>query len=86
MEHHHHFAWYYKANNKINLPRLKTKKGELCPYLFKYLNYKGDHLADSNECPFWKHHFNKEWHTKKYTKLRETRRNLICSSMNSNEI
>ena len=39
-EHHHHFAWCCKANNKINLPRLETKKGEPCPHMFKYLNYK----------------------------------------------
>jgi len=58
-EHHHHFAWYCKANDKINPPRLETKKGEPCLHLFKYLNCKGNHLTDFNKCPFWKHCFNK---------------------------
>ena len=57
---HHHFAWCCKANDKLNPPRLETKKGELCPHSFKCLNCKGDHQADSIECPFWKHRFNKE--------------------------
>ena len=57
---HHHFAWCCKANNKINPPKLETKKGELCSHTFKCLNCKGNHQADSNECPFWKHYFNKE--------------------------
>ena len=68
-EHHHHFTWCCKANNKINLPRLETKKGEPCPHMFKCLNCKSDYQADSYECPFWKHHFNKEWHMKEYTKI-----------------
>ena len=65
-EYHHHFTQCYKANFKINLPRLETKQGESCPHLFKCLNCKGDHQTDSNMCPFWKHQFNKEWHMKKY--------------------
>ena len=67
--HHHNFTWCCKANNKINSPRLETKKGEPCPHLFKCLNCKGDHQADSTNCPFWKYQFNKEWHSKEYTKL-----------------
>ena len=50
--HHHHFAWCYKANDKINPSRLETKKSKLCPYIFKCLNCKGNHQAYSNECPF----------------------------------
>jgi len=42
-------------NFKINLPRLGTKQGELCPYLFKYLNYKEDYQVDSNAYSFWKY-------------------------------
>ena len=60
VEHHHHFVWYCKANNKINPPRLETKKGVLCPYSFKCINCKGNHQADSSDCPFWKHCFNKK--------------------------
>ena len=57
-EHHCHFAWCCKANNKVNLPRLETKKGEQYPYSFKCSNYWGDHQVDSNVCPFWRHWFN----------------------------
>ena len=52
---HYDFAWSYKANNKVNPSRLETKKDEPCPHVFKYLNCKGSHLADSVDCLFWKH-------------------------------
>jgi len=84
-DHHQHFAWCYKANDKTNPSRLETKRGDLCLHTFKYLNYKGDHQVDSYNCPFWKHHFNKEWFTKEYTKLQETRKNSICSNVNGND-
>jgi len=42
-EHHQEFGWCCKANPKINLPRLETKKGEPCPHLFKCSNCHGDH-------------------------------------------
>ena len=60
VEHHCHFTWCCKANNKINPPRLETKKGIPCPHLFKCINSKGDHQANSSDCPFWKHCFNKK--------------------------
>ena len=85
-DHHRHFAWCCKANNKVNPPRPKTKKGNPCPHSFKCLNCKGNHQADSNNCPFWKHHFNKEWFMKKYAKIWKTRKNSICSSVNSNNL
>ena len=72
-EHHREFGWCCKANAKINPPRLETKKGEPCPHTFKCSNCKGDHQANSNTCPFWRHHFNREWHVKKYTEIRENR-------------
>ena len=86
ISYHHHFTWYCKANNKTNPPRLETKKGKSCSYLFRCLNYKGNHQANSNECLFWRHQFNKEWYAKKYTKLRKTRRNSTCSTVNTIEI
>jgi len=46
VEHHCHFMWCYKASDKINPPRLETKKGIPCPHLFKCINCKGDHQAD----------------------------------------
>jgi len=84
--HHCYFAWYYKANDKINPLRLETKKDKPCPHMFKCLNCKGNHQADSNKCPFWKYCFNKKWYTKKYAKLQETRRNSTCSAVNTSEI
>ena len=47
-----HYTWYCKANKKTNSPRLETKKDDPCPHMFKCLNYKGDHQADSNKYPF----------------------------------
>ena len=57
---HHQFGWCCKANEKTNPLCLKTKKSELCPYVFKCSNCWGDHQVDSNLCPFWKHRFNWE--------------------------
>jgi len=81
-EHHREFGWCCKANAKINPPRLETKKGKPYPHLFKCSNYKGDHQADSNICPFWRHRFNREWHVKKYAEIRENRSQSVCSEMN----
>ena len=59
-EHHYEFGWCCKMNNKINLPRLETKKGGPYPHSFKCLNCRGNHQADSNQCLFWKHRFSRE--------------------------
>ena len=61
-ENHCEFGWCCKANSKMNPPRLETKKGKLCPHSFKCSNCWGDHQADSNSCPFWRHRFNRDWH------------------------
>ena len=53
--HYCYFAWYCKANDKTNLFRLETKKGKPCSHLFRCLNCKGNHQANSNECLFWRH-------------------------------
>ena len=81
-EHHQEFGWCCKANNKINPPRLETKKGEPCPHSFKCSNCCGDHLADSNQCPFWCHRFNREWHQRKYAEICENRSKSTCSEAN----
>jgi len=81
-EHHHHFAWCCKANDKTNLPRLEIKKGKPCSHSFKCLNCKGNHQANSNKCPFWKHCFNKEWYSKKYVKVQDNQRNSTHLAMN----
>ena len=82
-ENHHDFGWCYKANTKINPPRLETKKGEPCPHSFKCLNCHGDHQVDSNLCPFWRHRFNKEWQQEKYSEIHENRSKTICSEANN---
>ena len=78
-EHHREFGWCCKANEKINPPRIATKKGEPCPHSFKCSNCKGDHQADLNTCPFWRHRFHREWHLRKYAEIRENRSNSIRS-------
>ena len=85
-KHYCYFAWYYKASKKTNLPRLKTKKSKPCPHSFKCLNCKDEHQANSYECPFWKHCFNKKWHSKEYMKIWDNRKNSTCSAMNSSSI
>jgi len=81
-EHHREFSWCCKANTKINPPRLEIKKGEPCPHTFKCPNYRGDYQADSNQCLFWRHRFNREWHQRKYTEIHENRSKSICSEGN----
>jgi len=34
-------------------------------------------MADDTKCPFWKHCFNQEWHSKKAQEAREIRANSI---------
>lgn len=77
IKHHRDLVWCCKANFKSNPPRLKTKAGEPCPHFFRCINCKGEHPANDTKCPFWKHHFNCEWHTKKAQEAREIRANLI---------
>ena len=81
-EHHREFSWCCKGNAKTNPPRLETKKGKPCPHSFKCSNCKGDHQADSNSCPFWRHRFNREWHVKKYAEICENRSKSLCSAVN----
>ena len=78
-EHHREFGWCCKANPKLNPPRLETRKGDPCPHSFKCSNCKGDHQADSNTCPFWRHRFHREWHIKKYAEIRDNRLKSIRS-------
>ena len=52
------------------------------PHTFKCLNCWGDHQADSNQCLFWRHKFNREWHQRKYAEIYENRSKLICSEGN----
>ena len=49
--------------------RLKMKKEDPCPHNFKCTNCKGEHQADSYECLFWKHRFNRQWYSKKVQEL-----------------
>ena len=76
------FGWFCKANEKMNPPHSETKKGKLCPYVFKCSNCHGNHQADSNLCLFWKHKFNYEWYNKKYIEIHENRTKSIHSAMN----
>ena len=74
--HYREFTWCCKTNDKINSHRPKTKKGKPCSYSFRCSNCKGNHQADSMNCPFWKHHFNKEWHSKEYAKVYENQKGV----------
>ena len=39
------------------------------------LNCKGDHAADDNKCSFWRHRFDKQWHSNKAAEGRSGRAN-----------
>ena len=65
--------------------RLKTKKGKPCSHTFKCSNCKSNHQADSNECPFWQHRFNKEWYSKEYSKIHKSCKQSIHSSVDGNK-
>ena len=66
-EHHREKVWCCMENKKAN--RLATKEGEPCPHVFKCMNCKGNHQADSYSCPYWRNHFNREWHGRKQQEL-----------------
>ena len=78
-ENHCKFGWCCKANKNTNPPCFKKKKDKPCPYSFKCSNCQGDHQADSNLCPFWRHRFNRKWQQKKYVKICENRIKSIHS-------
>jgi len=79
-ENHCKFGWCCKANEKLNPPRLETKKGEPCPHSFKCLNCQGEHQADSVQYSLWKHCFNREWQQKKYVEICKNRIKSIRST------
>ena len=78
VKHYSKMVWCCKMNFKTNLLKLEIKKGELYLHFFKCINYKEEHQANSNTCSFWKHWFNKSWHSKKYQKLCKNRSKSIC--------
>ena len=86
LEHHRDLAWCCKGNSKTNPPHLETKKGEPCLHSFKCINCKEDHLADNYKCLFWKHRFNRDWHSKKAQELREIRANSIHSGVSGRKL
>ena len=66
-EHHREKAGCCMENKKLN--RSATKEGKPCPHIFKCMNCKGDHQANSYSCPYWRNRFNREWHGRKQQKL-----------------
>jgi len=75
VENHRLLAWCCKANTKSNPPREATAAGTPCPHTFKCLNCRGDHTADDNKCPFWRHCFDKQWHSNKAAEVCSGRAN-----------
>ena len=57
-KHHREKAWCCMENKKANCSA--TKEGKPCPHIFKCMNCKGNHQADSYSCPYWCNHFNHE--------------------------
>ena len=66
-KHYREKAWCCMENKKAN--HAATNVGESCPHVFKCVNCKGDHQADSYSCPYWRNQFNKDWHGRKQQEL-----------------
>ena len=66
-EHHREKAWCCMENKKAD--RSATKEDKPCLHIFKCMNCKGDHQADSYSCPYWHNCFNREWHSRKQQEL-----------------
>ena len=62
------------------------KQGKSYFYSFKCLNCKDEHQADSNDCLFWKHRFNKDKHVKKNQKNCERKNMFICLAVDSAQL
>ena len=86
LEHHRELAWCCKANPKSNPPRLKTAQGMPCPYSFKCINCKGEHMANDYKCLFWRNRFNRDWHSKKAQEAWETKANTICLAVGGKKL
>jgi len=54
-------------NKKANY--VATNIDEPCSHIFKCVNCKGDHQADSYSYTYWRNHFNKDWHGRKQQEL-----------------
>ena len=72
-EHHQEIGWCCKENKKTTPLRSATKESNPCSYVFKCINCKGDHLANNYHYPYWKNHFNRDWHSKKVEELHKKR-------------
>ena len=60
---------YETKHHREKANRAATNIGEPCPHVFKCVNCKGDHQVDSYSCPYWRNHFNKDWHGRKQQEL-----------------
>jgi hypothetical protein len=62
LENHRSHGSYCKAHPKMNPPQEATAPGDPCTHTFKYLNCKGDHQADDYKYPYFRSHFDRDWH------------------------
>ena len=72
-KHYRKKVWCCKENNKLSPPKLATKEGKPCSYVFKCVNCKGNHQADNNTCPYWWDCFNRDQHGRKQQELCKSR-------------
>ncbi|KXN84048.1 hypothetical protein AN958_00498, partial [Leucoagaricus sp. SymC.cos] len=64
---HHAFAGCCKGNAHHGVP--PTPAGQPCPHPPRCLNCHQAHTANSRQCPFWHHWFNKDWIRHKYQEV-----------------
>ncbi|KXN85786.1 hypothetical protein AN958_10840 [Leucoagaricus sp. SymC.cos] len=65
---HRAFAGCCKENARQGVP--PTPTGQPCPHPPHCLNCHQAHTADSRQCPFWCHRFDKDWIRHKYQEVR----------------
>ncbi|KXN80846.1 hypothetical protein AN958_07171 [Leucoagaricus sp. SymC.cos] len=58
---HRSIAGCCRGNPTANPPVPATMEGAPCPHTACCVNCSGGHSASDCKCPYWRHHFNREW-------------------------
>ena len=73
-EHHCALTGCCKGSPKVNPPVPPVAPGEPCPHALQCLNCHKNHAADSQQCNFWRHHFDSSWIKACYKEVCESSR------------
>ena len=81
---HRHACGLCKGNPKSNPPVLPTAAGQPCPHPARCPNCRENHNAMDRTCSFWRHRFDPQWITAKYSEVRVHRARGRTISNNRN--